>query len=74
MNWPVMYQFNIEGRLSREWVEWFDGAEIHWDANGSTSLVGLVQDEAAPYGILNRFCDLILAITSVQKLFKCNDE
>ncbi len=66
MNWPAIYQFKIEGHLSPEWAEWFGSLDIQWDANGSTSLVGWVQDEAALYGILNRFRDLNLSITSVQ--------
>jgi hypothetical protein len=43
----------VEGHLDQAlWTEWFDGMAVTLDAEGRTSLVGPVADQAAPHGLL----------------------
>ena len=59
------YEIRIQGTLSPEWVEWFDGMEILQEADGGTLLAGWVPDQAALHGLLARIRDMNLTLISV---------
>jgi hypothetical protein len=55
----------IQGRLDKQWKDWFDGMEICYEGN-KTVLTGDKKDEAFVHGILNRIRDLNLKLDSVE--------
>ncbi len=65
----VVYQIKIQGELGGNWSDWFDGMSISVEGDVSvTTLTGVVADQAALRGILNKIWDLNLALVSVARL------
>jgi len=67
-NEPLVYQIRIEGHLSGQWTDWFEGLTITLTDNGETLLTGPVVDQAALYGLLRKIRDLGLPLRSVTHL------
>jgi len=65
--WPSRYEIRVEGILDRRWTAWFEGLEIDSD-DSQTVISGRVADLAALHGLLNRVCDLGLALVFVRRL------
>jgi len=55
----------IVGHLDPYWLDWFEGLQIQHLPDGNSELSGLVGDQAALYGLLNRARDLGLTLLSV---------
>ncbi|MCB0116662.1 MAG: hypothetical protein KDD84_21340 [Caldilineaceae bacterium] len=68
MNEPFVYEICIEGQLSDCWSDWFDNMTIHNDAGSVTTLRGLVVDQSALFGLLNKLQSLNLALISVNRV------
>jgi hypothetical protein len=68
---PVTYQIQVRGRLDKGWSDWFRGMTVTFesakDGSPTTTLAGLVADQAALRGILNRLWDLNLTLLSVTR-------
>ncbi len=64
---PVAYKIIVSPCLSRKWENWFEGFEMSDDTQGRTHLQGMVVDQAALYGILNKIRDLNLLLILVQR-------
>jgi hypothetical protein len=66
---PGTYVIKVPGRLDEGWSEWFEGMEIVVDCGGdgptTTTLTGIVADEAALLGLLDRLYSLGLRLLSV---------
>ena len=66
------YQIKVQGRLDERWTHWFDGMSIAFeqaeDGATLTVLTGLVVDQAALYGLINRMRDLGLSLVSVGRM------
>ncbi len=67
-NRPDIYQIILQGHLSSQWSDWFDGFTITLDQRGQTILVGPVIDQAALHGVLKKVRDLGIPIISVNRL------
>jgi len=65
---PARYQIQVRGALDPRWSAWFDQLAISHDAEGNTLLAGLVIDQAALYGLINRLRDLGLTLLAVARL------
>jgi hypothetical protein len=65
MKIATIYNIRIEGCLEEDWADWFDGMTIQPGPCGETSITGLVRDQAALIGLINRIHDLGLALISV---------
>jgi hypothetical protein len=58
----------IKGEIDKSWSECFDGFELkHWGTN-ETILTGLVEDQAAFYGLIGKLRDLGLQLLEVNSV------
>jgi hypothetical protein len=65
---PMVYQIRIEGHLSRQWTDWFEGLTITLEEDGDTLLTGPVIDQAALHGLLKKVRDLGMPLISVNRV------
>ncbi len=67
---PIEVEIEIQGRLEERWSPWFDDMDITVKNQTSgptvTILRGMVADQAALHGVLNRIRDLNIPLISVQ--------
>ncbi|MGB7962392.1 MAG: hypothetical protein WCF12_05440 [Propionicimonas sp.] len=62
---PVGYTLRVAGRLDARWSPWFDGLTLTSESDGTTSLSGLVADQADLHGLLAKIRDLGITLISV---------
>ena len=62
---PGRYEIRLKGHLDSRWAAWFDGLTLTRDSDGTTIIHGLVADQAALYGLLQKTRDLGLPLISV---------
>jgi hypothetical protein len=65
---PGLYQIVLQGQISSQWSDRFDGFTLTLDEHGQTILVGLVADQAALYGLLKKIRNLGIPLISVNRL------
>jgi hypothetical protein len=69
---PAAYRIQVQGCITPRWSDWFGGLSLTEDhaAGGRpvTTLSGLVPDQAALRGIINRLWDLNLTLIAVERL------
>jgi hypothetical protein len=65
---PIIYQIRLEGHLSRQWTEWFEGLTITLEEDGNTLLTGTVIDQAALHGLLKKVRDLGVPLLSINSV------
>lgn len=65
---PVNYEIRIEGHLSAQWTDWFDGLTVSLEETNTTCLTGPVVDQAALYGLLKKVRDLGMPLVSVNRI------
>ena len=68
MDRPCIFEIRIEGQLAERWADWFEGLAIRNDPNGEATLRGLLTDQAALFGALNKIRDLNLILISVNRV------
>jgi hypothetical protein len=61
------YEIRLTGRLDARWATWFDGFTVDHEGDGITLIRGLVADQAALHGLLQRVRDLGLPLVSVAR-------
>jgi hypothetical protein len=61
---PERYVFGIEGHLDGHWSAWFDDLEVEHQDDATTTLAGVVQDQAQLHGLLAKIRDL--GVTLIQ--------
>jgi hypothetical protein len=62
---PEYYEIKIKGHLDPSWSEWFAGLQLsHLDAD-ETLLSGMLPDQSALHGLLERIRDLNITLISV---------
>ena len=62
---PEFYEIKIRGHLDPRWSEWFAGLKLTRLEGDVTLLSGMVPDQAALHGLLERIRDLNLTLISV---------
>ena len=65
--WPARYEVRVDGVLDDRWSEWFQGLRIE-NQDGETILSGMLPDQPALHGILDKVRDLGLTIVTVRRL------
>jgi len=62
---PEYYEVKIKGHLDQTWSEWFAGMKLTHLEDDVTLLSGVLPDQAAIHGLLERIRDLNLTLLSV---------
>ena len=62
---PACYQLRIDGHLDDHWSAWFGDLTLTHESDGTTSLRGLVSDQAQLHGLLRKVRDLRVTLISV---------
>ena len=68
MDKPWLYEIRVEGILAERWSDWFEGLSIRHEAEDQTLLVGILADQAALYGALEKIHTLNLSLVSVVRI------
>ena len=62
---PEYYEIKIKGKLDSRWSDWFAGLTITQLEGDGTLLSGLLPDQSALHGLLERIRDLNMTLISV---------
>lgn len=60
------YEIRVDGYLSADWSDWFEGLTVRQGTGGETVLCGLL-DQAALHGVLAKVRDLGLVLVAVNR-------
>ncbi len=60
------YEIRVQGHLTADWADWFDGLVVRQEGDGETVLSGPL-DQAALHGVLAQVRDLGLALIAVNR-------
>ncbi len=61
------YEIRLTGHLDPHWAAWFDGLTVTRQDDGTTVISGLIADQAALHGLLQRVRDLGLPLVSITR-------
>jgi hypothetical protein len=61
------YRISVQGHLAQRWADWFDGLRLTNESDGTTVLQGVVVDQAALHGLLQKVRDTGLPLVSVTR-------
>jgi hypothetical protein len=62
------YEIRLKGHLDSRWAAWFDGLSLTNESDGTTVISGLVADQAALHGLLQKVRDVGLPLVSVTQV------
>lgn len=65
---PHGYRLRVDGHLPDRWSAWFGYLTLTRENDGTTSLSGLVTDQAALHGLLTKIRDLGILLISVEPI------
>jgi hypothetical protein len=62
------YAIRVQGHLDGHWSEWLGGVTITHEEGGMTRIEGVIVDQSALHGLLNKLRNLCLPIIALQRL------
>jgi hypothetical protein len=62
---PAGYRLRVAGHLDHHWSPWFGDLSLTHEDDGTTSLTGVVADQAELHGLLTKIRDLGVTLISV---------
>ena len=62
---PATYQLRVDGHLDQHWSPWFGDLTLTHEDNGTTSLTGVIADQAELHGLLTKIRDLGVTLISL---------
>ena len=62
---PAAYVIRVDGHLDQHWSRWFDDLRLTQEADRTTSLTGVIADQAELHGLLTKIRDLGVTLISV---------
>jgi hypothetical protein len=62
------YEIRLKGHLDPRWAAWFDGLSLTTKSDGTTVIHGLIADQAALHGLLQKVRDVGLPLVSVTQV------
>jgi hypothetical protein len=62
------YEIRLKGHLASRWAAWFDGLSLTHESDGTTLIHGLVVDQAALHGLIQKVRDVGLPLISVAQI------
>jgi hypothetical protein len=62
---PIRYEIRVLGHLDPLWSTWFTGLALTQEDDGTTSLRGVVTDQAELHGLIAKVRDLGATLVSV---------
>ena len=62
---PTAYQLRIAGHLDQHWSPWFGDLTLAHEDDGTTSLTGVIADQAELHGVLSKIRDLGVTLISL---------
>lgn len=62
------YEIRLKGHLPRRWAAWFEPMTLTNAGDGTTVIHGLVADQAALHGLLQKVRDVGLPLVSVTQV------
>ena len=65
---PGRYEIRLKGHLDARWAAWFGGLSLTNESDGTTVISGLVADQAALHGLLQKVRDVGLPLVSVTQV------
>ena len=65
---PAGYRLRVAGHLDHRWSPWFGDLTLAHEVDGTTSLTGVITDQAELHGMLLRVRDLGVTLLSVEVL------
>lgn len=63
---PAGYTIRLAARLDARRAAWFDGFAVTGESDGTTTLAGIVTDQAQLHRLLTRIRDLGIVLLSVE--------
>ena len=63
---PVGYMVRVAGHLDAHWSAWFDDFTLTREPDGTTTLRGVVADQAELHGLLVKVRDLGVTLLAVE--------
>jgi hypothetical protein len=58
-------EIRVKGLIDESWSKWLENLSITHSKNGETILTGLIRDQAALYGVLEKVYSLGIRLLSV---------
>jgi hypothetical protein len=65
---PTRYRFKVDGHLDQHWSAWLGDLTLTHEGDGTTSLSGLITDQAELHGVLTKVRDLGVTLISVARV------
>ncbi len=75
---PILYRITVRGRVAPHWSRWLEDLQLSYRADGEdgtvTDLMGMLPDQSALQGVLNRIWNLNLTVRSVWTSADASDQ